>query len=195
MRYVPAGIAILGTIALAVQTTLGDDGVLDNALNLLRFFTIWSNVAACVIMALVAVGRPVAPSILAALATALAVVGLVYWTMLAGDHHPVGLDRLTNQVFHTIVPVATVTWWLRYAPTPRSISPHVPVIMVPPLSYGLFAFVLGELTGFYAYFFLDLPAMGWPSFVLSNIVLAVFFGVSGAGLLFIKRRLSREPAD
>ena len=40
--------------------------------------------------------------------------------------------------------------------------------MVPPLAYGAFAFVLGEATGFYAYFFLDLSKLGWTNFLGTN---------------------------
>lgn len=190
-RFVPAAIALTGAGALALQPTLGEAGLLENALGMLRFFTIWSNIAAVVIMALVASGRHVAPGVLAALATALTVVGSVYWLLLSGDHHPVGLDRLTNQVFHTIAPAAILVWWLLATPAPPAIRPLIPAIMVPPLSYGLFAFIYGEISGFYAYFFLDLPAMGWPAFIASNIVLAMFFGLVGAGLLALKRVLAR----
>lgn len=191
-RLIAGAITGLTLLALAIQPSLGTGSALENALGLLRFFTIWTNIAACAVMGWIAMGRSVPRSIMAALATALTVVGLVYWGALAAEHHPVGIDRLTNQVFHTITPAATVAWWLRFTPPAPAILPLVPVIMVPPLSYGLFAFVLGELTGFYAYFFLDLPAMGWTNFLISNAVLAVFFALMGAGLLAIKRALHRR---
>ena len=58
--------------------------------------------------------------------------------------------------------------------------------MVPPLTYGAFALVLGQLTGFYPYFFTDLPALGWPIFLLSNVLLALFFAILGSGLVTLK---------
>ncbi len=182
-------IAASAFAALAVQVVIGSGSLLENAGGLVRFFTIWSNIAACAIMAWIASGRSVSRAVMAALVTALTVVGLVYWGLLSGEHHPVGIDRITNQFHHTIIPLASVLWWLRYTPPSPEIMPLLPVIMVPPLSYGAFAFVLGELTGFYAYFFVDLPSLGWPMFLLNNAVLALFFAALGAGLVAIKNRI------
>ncbi|WP_284126520.1 Pr6Pr family membrane protein [Parerythrobacter aestuarii] len=187
-----AGIVALTAFgALAVQTTLGDGSVPENAAGLARFFTIWSNIGTAVVMALAASGRAIPRGVLAALVTALTVVAVVYWTLLATDHHPVGLDRYTNQVFHTIVPVAVLVWWFRFVEPAPAILPMVPAIMVPPLAYGAFAYLLGEFTGFYAYFFLDLPRMGWVNFLISNALLAAFFGMLGATLVAIKRAIWR----
>lgn len=190
-RWIAAVIALLVIAAYAVESTLGDGTVLENAAGLLRFFTIWGNVAAACAMGAVALGRTVPRGGMAAIATALTVIGLVYWGLLAGDHHPEGIGRITNQVFHTVTPIAFVGWWLALTPRAPRIIPLVPAIMIPPLSYGAFAFVLGEVTGFYAYFFLDLPNLGWPQFLVNNVGLAVFFASLGAGLLGIKRLINR----
>ena len=88
--------------------------------------------------------------------------------------------RLSEHVWRTVT--ATVSRAL------------LPAVMVPPLTYGLFAFVHGELTGFYAYFFLDLPAQGPLGFVIANLVLAAFFAAVGAGLLAGKNALARKRA-
>ena len=63
--------------------------------------------------------------------------------------------------------------------------------MVPPLSYGAFSLVLGHLTGFYAYFFVDLNELGWGQFLINNAGLAVFFAALGAVLVTAKNQV--EP--
>ena len=186
-------IATLAFVALAVQPLLGEGSYLQNLGAMLRFFTIWGNVGACLMMALVAFSWPVsgqrAQGILAALVTALAIIGGIYWGVLSGDHHPEGYDRITNQFHHTIIPLATIVWWLRYAPPTKPIKNVIPAIMVPPLSYGAFALVLGQMTGFYAYFFVDLPLLGWPQFVLNNVLLAGFFALVGFALVAFKNTI------
>ncbi|APE29277.1 Integral membrane protein [Aurantiacibacter gangjinensis] len=185
-------IALCAFAALAVQTTLGDGSILQNLGAMLRYFTIWSNVAACLVMAWIALGGQPPRAVMAALTTAITVVGVVYWGLLAATHDPVGLDRITNQFHHTFVPLATVAWWLAFTPPNPRVWSVVPAIMVPPLAYGAFAFVHGELTGFYAYFFLDLPAQGAAGFIIANIVLALFFALVGAGLVSGKNALARR---
>ena len=184
-------IAAAGAFALGLQSAINENGVAENFVLLFRFFTIWSNFAAVLQLGWLASGRRVHPSILAALATALTVVGSVYWTLLSADHHPVGLDVVTNQIFHSVVPAATVLWWLAFAERPASSLGALPVIMIPPLTYGAFAFVLGEATGFYAYFFLELPQLGWAQFLINNVGLALFFALVGGILLGLKALVTR----
>lgn len=182
-------IAALAFAALMVQPFLGEGRYGENLGGMLRFFTIWSNIGAAVIMAMIAAGRRVPPAVMAALATALAIVAVIYWALLSGIHHPQGYDRITNQFHHTIVPLATILWWLRYTPRCEPITRMVPIIMIPPLSYGVFALIHGLLTGFYAYFFLNLDEMGWPTFIVSNAVLAAFFAVTGMAMVKAKHAL------
>ena len=188
-RATAGWIAGCGITALLVQPALGEWSYLENLGFLLRYFTIWGNIAACIVMGLAMFGRDVPRSVMAALATALAIIGGIYWGLLSGQHHPVGIDRVTNQAHHTIVPILTILWWLRFTPPAESIKALLPVIMVPPLTYGAFAFVLGELTGFYAYFFVDLPSLGWTQFLINNAGLALFFAAVGAGLVWLKNKL------
>lgn len=185
-RWLAGIIAALAFGALAVQPLLGAGTYIENLGGMLRFFTIWGNVAACVIMAMIAFGRQVSPRTMAALATALTVIGGIYWALLSGEHHPTGYDRITNQFHHTIIPVACVLWWFKFTPKAPVTRALIPAIMVPPLTYGAFALVLGQMTGFYPYFFTDLPALGWPMFLLSNVLLALFFAGLGAGLVTLK---------
>lgn len=185
-------IAATAFVALAVQPILGEGTYLANLGGILRFFTIWGNVGACAVMAAIAFGARISPKVLASLATMLAVIGLVYWGLLAGEHHPVGLDRITNQSHHTVIPIAFVAWWFVFTPPSANSIGAVPAIMAPPLTYGAFALVLGQFTGFYAYFFLDQPALGWGQFLINNVVLASFFALSGAGLVALKNRFGRK---
>ncbi|WP_299194432.1 Pr6Pr family membrane protein [uncultured Erythrobacter sp.] len=191
-RLFAGAIAIASFSALAVQPALGEGSYMENLGAMLRFFTIWGNVGACIVMAAIAFGLRVSPKVLASLATMLAVIALVYWGLLAGEHHPTGADRVTNQFHHTIIPAAVIAWWFAFTPPSTGSLGAVPAIMVPPLSYGAFAVVLGELTGFYAYFFLDPPSLGWGQFLINNVVLAAFFALLGAGLVALKRRFGRS---
>ena len=192
-RATGAIIAVAAFGALALQTSLNldrDGSPLVAAGLLLRFFTIWSNLAAGIVMALVALDRKVAPAILHALATALAIVGVVYWALLAADHQPVGLDRVTNQFHHTLVPAATILWWFAFAPRPRAGWRALPAVMVAPVAYAVFALGYGAVSGFYAYFFLDAGQLGWAQLAINIGGLAMLFALVGALLLGVKRAIN-----
>ncbi|MEP5938005.1 MAG: Pr6Pr family membrane protein [Erythrobacter sp.] len=190
-RLAAGAIAFIAAASLIAQPMLRDGSYLSNLGGMVRYFTIWGNIAATLAMGWIAMGRGLPRAVLASLATSLTVVGLVYWALLAGYHTPTGLGWYTNQVHHSFVPIATVAWWFCYTTPAPKIMPMLPTIMAPPLSYGLFAFLLGEATGFYAYFFINLPELGWANFLLNNVGLALFFAALGAVLVALKNQAKR----
>ena len=185
-RLAAGTIAIIAAASLIVQPFLNDGSYLGNLGGMVRYFTIWGNIAATLAMGWIAIGKGMPRAVLASLATSLTVVGAVYWVLLAGYHTPTGLGWYTNQIHHSFVPIATVAWWFGYTTPAPKIMPMLPTIMAPPLSYGMFAFLLGEATGFYAYFFINLPDLGWTNFLLNNVGLALFFAGLGAVLITLK---------
>ena len=192
-RPAAAIIAIAALGALALQTTLNlerDGSPFVSAGLLLRFFTIWGNLAAGLVMGWIALRRRVAAEIVHALATALAIVGLVYWLLLAGMHHPEGLDRITNQFHHTLVPLATILWWIAFGQRSANAMRSIGVVMIAPVAYAVFALAYGAASGFYAYFFLDAGQLGWAQLAINIVGLAALFALVGALLLGAKRAIN-----
>lgn len=190
-RISAAAIALLAFATLALQTTINEGSPLVAFALLFRFFTIWSNFAAGAVMGWIALGRNISGRVLFALATALTIVALVYHALLAADHHPVGLDWWTNLAFHTIIPAATILWWIVSTRREGFAWAAVPYVMVAPVIYTVFALAYGAATGFYAYFFLDKSALGWGQLMLNITGLALFFMMMGALLMGLRSLLGR----
>lgn len=131
-----------------------------------------------------------APEIVHALATALAIVGLVYWLLLAGMHYPEGLDRITNQFHRTLVPLATILWWLAFGQRSENAMRSIGEVMIAPVAYAVFALAYGAASGFYAYFFLDAGQLGWAQLAINIVGLAALFALVGALLLGAKRAIN-----
>ena len=187
------GVCAIGTIAL--QTTINTEpgtSPLENFALLFRFFTIWSNFAGGMVMLWIAAGRPISDRATFALATALTIVALVYHALLAADHHPVGLDWWTNLMFHTLIPAAAVAWWIVFSDRAHLTWRSLPWVMLFPILYSVFALIYGAKTGFYAYFFLDLPSLGWVQMLINMTGLSAFFVAMGAALLGLRKLLRRD---
>ena len=191
-RVAAGVIALLAFATIALQTAINDGSPLIAFALLFRYFTIWSNFAAGVIMALVATDRRVAPWVLFALATALTQVGIVYHAVLAADHHPVGLDWWTNLSFHTMIPLSIVLWWMVHSSGDGVTWRAIPTAMIAPVIYTGFALIYGEFSGFYPYFFLDLPQFGWSQVLLNIAGLSLFFMSLGAALLGVRKLLGTK---
>ena len=191
-RMVAGMIAILAAATFALQVSINDGSPFTAFVMLFRFFTIWSNFAAGAIMAWVATGRGIDRRVLLALATALSVVALVYHALLAADHHPVGLDWWTNLSFHTLIPASVIGWWMAVTRKDGFQPQRVPFVMIAPVLYTVFALGYGELSGFYAYFFIDKSVLGWPQLVANIVGLAAFFMAMGVLLMGLRSLIWRR---
>ena len=190
-RQVAGAISIAAFCAIAAQTVINEgDNPLVNLALMLRCFTIWSNLAAALLLGWVALHGKLDSRIAFALATALAMVGIVYHLLLSADHHPVGWDWYTNQMHHTVVPLATVFWWLAFSGAKASGWRSLPVVIAVPVLYTGFALIVGAATDFYPYFFLDLPELGWPQLLLNVVGLGLVFMAFGALLMGTRKLIT-----
>lgn len=154
---------------------------------MLQYFTIWGNCAAGVVFAWIAAGRRIEPRFTFSLAAALVIIAAVYHLLLAADHHPEGVDWWTNIAHHTLVPAGGVSWWLFFSSDTLVGWRSLPVVTAVPFAYGGFALANGAVTGFYPYFFLDLPSLGWGTLLLNMVGLAILFMVVAALLLSLRK--------
>ncbi|ANY19669.1 hypothetical protein A6F68_01151 [Tsuneonella dongtanensis] len=192
-RILAAAIAAAGLATVALQTTINlevEGSPLVAFAKLLRFFTIWTNLGGALMFAWLASGRGFSARTLLSLATAYAVVALVYHALLSATHHPIGLDWWTNLMFHTVLPAAAIGWWLAYAPA--AAWRGLPAVTIAPVIYTPFALIVGAATDFYPYFFLDQPKLGWAALGGWLVALAGFFLVMGAILRGIQGLLPRR---
>lgn len=194
-RITAGTIALIASGALALQTSINEGSALFAFALLFRFFTIWVNFVAGLMMGWIALGRRISRHSLVALASALTVVALVYHALLAADHHPVGLDWWTNQAFHTLIPAASVLWWLVFTRHESFDWGALPIAMIAPVTYTIFALAYGAASGFYPYFFLDRSALDWEQLLANITGLALFFMVISALLMGIRALVGRGISD
>jgi hypothetical protein len=119
------------------------------------------------------------------------VTGLIYWALLA-DEPLSGLDWLANVLTHTLTPMAAVGSWLLVGPRGRLHVGLLPRMLVVPVLWLVHALVRGALTGYYAYFFMDVTDLGYAT-ALRNIVGVVILALTLATVFIgIDRLLSRS---
>jgi hypothetical protein len=88
--------------------------------------------------------------------TGITITALVHWFLL----HPLddfrGLLWASDTLVHIVVPVVVVLGWLVFGPRRRISSRVVLFGLIWPLAWLLYTLVVGGITGWYPYFFLDL---------------------------------------
>jgi hypothetical protein len=170
-------------LLLQVWISLGLYGDLLGALSgVSQYFTVLTNLLVLVAMGAVGLGRRPPGKAVWAVVVAIAGVGVVYHAVLAQLWQPQGMAWLADQGLHTIVPVLTVAWWLAFAPRRAAGWRDLPLAVIWPLTYCIYALARAEFSGFYPYPFIDLPALGWGG-LFRNVAILVGLFIVLAGLL------------
>ena len=195
MRAFAALIGIGALAALVVQI-LGQmqanpgTSALETIWVLLRYFTIWTNLSIGIFFALSAMrARLVSYSLLSAIVIWILVVGVAYHVLLARVHNPTGVLALTNEIFHTIIPIAVLAFWAMVRERANlSITDPLKWIFFPA-AYGACAIARGGLDGVFPYYYMDPGIVGWSGVVASQLqFLLVFLGL-GFGIRWLSNRL------
>ena len=207
-RLLHLAVGLVATTALVLQLALVVSGsaVLDETRvpplglrlgRLVSYFTIQSNV-------LVAVtawqlwrdplrdGRWWRPVRLAAL-VGITVTGLVHFVLLRPLLHLEGADWLADKMLHMAVPLLAVVVWLLAGPRPRVSWRTVGEALVWPVVWTVWTLVVGALSGWYPYPFLDHRENGVGAVVVACVGITVLFLLLFAGATTLDRRLRPVP--
>ena len=193
-RIVAGAIGLAGAGALVTQVALNVSGsgvgVLVVLWGLAGFFTILTNLLVTAsFLVIAATGRRLPYDWMSTLTTAMILVAVVYHLMLADLYNFTGLNWLTDQMFHTIMPALTLWFWLMETTrnAPRRGRPLLWLIW--PALFAAAALARGAATGWYPYPFLNPVARSWEAvglsvagFVVATAALAVMLHAIGQAM-------------
>jgi hypothetical protein len=167
---------------------------------LLSFFTILTNIAALLVHAAClfdAARRSLSfyarPRVRAGVMVAMTVVFIVYVTVLAPIWAPEGLFLLCDILLHHVTPVIFVTWWLFYGRDGSARWRDIPLWLIYPLAYLVYAMLRAPIAGEVPYPFLDVARNGVQSVaVAAFFVLLLFVAVGSLAVLADTRLPARR---
>lgn len=194
MRIAIAAVAWFGVLLqlyLSIQLGIANGkGIAGGIVALLGYFTVLSNLLVCAALTIPLVARTSAlgrffsrPSVLAGVATSIALVGIGYHFFLRGLWAPEGLWWLADVLLHYAIPVVYLGFWWFAAPKTslRWIDPFI--WSAYPAAYVAYALARGALIASYPYPFMDVITIGYPH-ALRN-AFAVLLAFVALGLLCV----------
>ena len=196
-RLVAAGIASLGWTALGLQLYLDLEGAIATDFSLLydvvkylSFFTVLTNLLVVACLTLVAC-EPDEESfwnwcgVQTALAVYILVVAIVYAAVLQGLWNPQGLEYMTDRVFHAVLPMLYITYWVFFTPKGSLRFADQIVWQTYPLIYLIYTLTRGAFSGAYPYFFLDVTRDGYEGVFLNSLMLLALFLTLGSVFILV----------
>jgi hypothetical protein len=197
-RRLAAGcIASLGWAALWLQLYLTVElakahevSIATAVISYFSFFTILTNLLVALCLTLVACEQHDEslwnkPATQTSLALYILVVAIVYAAVLQGLWTPSGLEYITDRMFHAVLPLLYVIFWLLL--TPKGSLRLIDQIswQAYPLTYLFYTLARGALIGAYPYPFLNVAQEGYAGVLLNSFYLLVLFLILGTLLIIV----------
>lgn len=169
------GLQFAITIPASMQT---GRGLLGSLVFYFSFFTILTNIAAVLVYSAVLTGRPswfASARVKGGVAVAIAVVFIVYATILARLWQPAGLFLLCDVLLHYVTPVLYVVWWLWAGADGATRWRDLLCWPVYPLLYLGWVMIRAPFAGEVPYPFLDVSVRGFAAVLISSLLMLGLF--------------------
>lgn len=198
-RLAMAANAVVAAVALTIKfaeaATTADPRfttVIGRVANELCYFTIESNIIVLAVCAGLA-WRPdrwrrLAGAPRLAGVVCITVTGVVYYALLAGDEHFVGIAKVGDVLAHTVSPILFVGTWLVLGPRGDLRRRHVARMMTFPVLWVVLTLVRGAIIHVYPYDFVDVGANGYVAVVVTIAALMSVAAALAAGAVRLDRR-------
>ena len=196
-------IAIIAWIAVVAQYNLMIENrvatVLETTIRFFSFFTILTNTIVAIYFTSITFKNKndlfVAESkmgTLTAVTVYITLVGLIYQIVLRQLWQPTGLQRLVDELLHTIIPILVIVFWYLYGDKAASKYNNIPKWLIYPLAYLAYILIRGNFSGFYPYPFVNVNQLGLQKVLVNSVGLIVLFAVLSSIFIRVGRAIKTD---
>ncbi len=122
------------------------------------------------------------------------VTGIVHFFLLRPLLELNGWDYAADKALHMVVPVLAVVGWLVFGPRPRVTIRAVALALAWPLAWLVLTLVVGGLSGWFPYPFLDFDENGAGEVIVACVGVTLVFLAGFGAALVADRRVPAAPA-
>ncbi|GGD23920.1 hypothetical protein GCM10011343_12650 [Flavobacterium orientale] len=123
-----------------------------------------------------------------ALVVYISIVAIVYNLVLRFIWEPQGLQKVTDELLHVIVPILYVFYWIKFTDVIQLYYKYIFKILFFPAAYLVLILIRGHFSNYYPYPFIDVFKIGYNQVVVNScIVLLAFVVVSLIAVRFSRR--------
>lgn len=193
-KFFLLSIALLGWFALVAQFHINiTSGVATSAELLIRYFSYFT-ILTNLLVALCCTWVAVSPQrrwgaffsktqTLTAITVYILVVGIVYNIILRFLWQPKGLQKLVDELLHSVIPILFLLYWLLFVNKQTLQWKQIFSWLAYPLVYLLFILVRGSFSGFYPYPFVNVDDLGMNKVLLNSVAITALFIITGLLLI------------
>lgn len=180
--------ALLGWFAIIMQLYLMMENrvfsVPETLLRFFAFFTIDTNIIVALCFTFIFLGSKYRlgrffskASTVTAITVYITIVGIVYNVILRSIWEPEGMQKIVDELLHSVIPALVIIFWLIFIPIEQLKWKNAFPWLIYPIVYMAYAIIHGAVTKFYPYHFVDVNELGYNKALLNagGILLVIFF--------------------
>ena len=132
------------------------------------------------------------PGTLTAVTVYITIVGLVYQILLRNIWDPKGMQRIVDELLHSVIPILVIIFWYLYEEK-KSISYKQTVKwLIYPLVYLTFILIRGDFSDFYPYPFVNATNLGLKQVLINSAGLIISFFCISVGYIKLGKVMSKS---
>lgn len=179
--------ALLGWFAVIAQLYLMIQNrvvpIPETLLRFFAFFTIDTNIIVALCFTFTFLGSNYRlgrffskASTVTAITVYITIVGIVYNVILRSLWEPEGMQKIVDELLHTVIPALFIIFWLIFVPIKQLKWKNAFPWLIYPIVYMVYAIIHGAITKFYPYPFVDVNDLGYNKALLNagGILLIIF---------------------
>jgi len=195
--------SIIGWFAVITQYVLmlnvSLETTAETTIRFFSYFTILSNTLVAVYFTVMWLKKPSLlllrlqkPGILTAVTLYISIVGLVYQLVLRSIWSPTGMQKLVDELLHSVMPLFVIVFWYLYENHKTTSWKSFPKWLIFPSLYLVYILIRGHFSNYYPYPFMDVTQLGLNKVLLNSGVLVLVFLAVAFGFVGISSLLSKE---
>ena len=183
-------LAIIGQFVLMIQNRQAD--VTETIIRFFSFFTILTNILVALyftsrisIFKNTSLSKLTNNGTVTAITSFILIVGIIYQFILRGTWQPTGLQKIVDELLHSVIPLFVLLYWFKFATKTDLIFKDIKIWLWYPIGYFIYIIIRGHFSGFYPYPFIHVTEIGYPQVLINSVLVSLFFLFIMSALIFI----------
>ncbi|MDD3005878.1 Pr6Pr family membrane protein [Flavobacterium sp.] len=188
--------AIITQFVLMIQNRQAE--ILETIIRFFSFFTILTNILVALFFTTQVFTKNKAylsflnsKSSLTAITTFILVVGIVYQILLRPIWNPQGLQKIVDELLHTIIPLLVLIYWILYVKKNELQLKSIVKWLLYPLLYFIYILIRGHFSKFYPYPFSNVSELGYSQVIINFILISFFITLLLVTLIFFGNKFKK----
>lgn len=107
------------------------------------------------------------------------IVGLVYNLILRFQWEPQGLEKVADELLHSLNPILVLLYWLFYVDKKELEFKSIFLWLIFPAVYLIYTLIRGHFFHFYPYPFIDVNVLGFNMVMVNSVFMLMAFLIVG----------------